>query len=262
MPNPKLHSTGGKDLEAQHAADSEAVPHVSAQRTLALMRETTSLAPRDLEARGIIQSGMRDRKQADAFRELRTKLLGLGRARNFVTLVAPVSVGCGGSFVATNLAAAFAFDGSKSALLIDCDLRDPVLHQRLGVAPSHGGLVDLLEYSGVTVDQVIYPTGIARLRLVPAGGRRESGAEYFSSIRMRGLIDSLRARYPDRFIVIDAAPVASSPDAKILAELVDHVVLVAGFGKDTLQTIQSAVSAFDPARLAGVVFNGAPRGIA
>ena len=64
---------------------------------------------------------------------------------NFVTLVAPVSHGCGGSFVARNLAAAFAFDEAKTALLIDCDLRHPAQHATLGVDPSEGGLIDYLE---------------------------------------------------------------------------------------------------------------------
>jgi protein-tyrosine kinase len=264
--NERMHATLPPAPEGRPDPDrhpeSRSVGHAGAQRSLTLMRESTTIAPRELDARGIIRPDMHDRRQADAFRDLRTKLLALGRGRNFVTLVAPVSDGCGCATVATNLAAAFAFDGSKSALLIDCNLREPSLHRHLGVEPVSGGLVELLEHSDVDVERIIYPTGIARLRMIPAGERRESGAEYFSSYRMRGLIDSLRGRYADRYIVIESAPVQSAPDARILAELVDLVVVVAGYGRNTVDAVQAAVANFDPARLAGVVFNGVPPGVA
>src|SRR5690606_244761 len=83
--------------------------------------------------------------QADAFRDLRTRLLALGGDRNFVTLVAPVVAGCGGSFVARNLAAAFAFDETKVATLVDCDALHPAQHSALGVDASDGGLMDYIE---------------------------------------------------------------------------------------------------------------------
>lgn len=258
VPNPPAPD-GRADPER---TDARAGSPAGVQRSLTLMRESTTIAPRDLDARGIIRPDMRDNRQADVFRDLRTKLLALGRGRNFVTLVAPVSRGCGGASVATNLAAAFAFDGSKSALLIDCNLREPSLHRHLGVDPVSGGLVELLEHSDVDVERIIYPTGIARLRMIPAGDRRESGAEYFSSYRMRGLIDSLRGRYIDRYIVLESAPVSSAPDARILAELADLVVVVAGYGRNTVEAVQSAVASFDPARVAGVVLDGVPPGVA
>ena len=94
-------------------------------RALARLSEPNPLPPAKLEERRIIHPNDSVREQANAFRELRTCLLALGAGKNFVTLVAPVSEGCGGSFVARNLAAAFAFDDAKSALLIDCDARKP-----------------------------------------------------------------------------------------------------------------------------------------
>jgi Mrp family chromosome partitioning ATPase len=74
---------------------------------------------------------------------------------------------------------------------------------------------------------------------------------------MRALIDSLRSRYPDRYLFIDGPAVKGSPDARILADLADFIVLVAGRGRDTPAAIQQAVSNFDPNKLAGVVFNEA-----
>ncbi len=105
---------------------------------------------------------------------------------------------------------------------------------------------------------IIRHTGIPRLRLITAGKSRETGGEYFSSFRMRATLDSLRCRYTDRYLLLDGPAVKGSPDARILSDLADFVVLVAGYGRDTPAAIAQAASIFDPSRFAGVVFNELP----
>jgi Mrp family chromosome partitioning ATPase len=226
----------------------------SASRSIARMSGAQALTPTQLRDRAIIHRTDVARPEVDAFRDLRTKLLAMVEG-NFITLVAPVSRGCGGSFVARNLAAALAFDDAKSALLVDCDLRHPSQHATMRMDTAGGGLIDYLEESEADISNVLYDTGVPRLRLLPAGKSREAGAEYFSSFRMRLLLDSLRSRYPDRYVLLDSPPVIGSPDARILSDLADVVVLVAGYGRDTPETIARAASNFDPAKFAGVLFN-------
>ncbi len=223
-------------------------------RALSAKVEAYELTAQQMEDRAIIHRSDVARPEVDAFRELRTRLLSVSDT-NLVTLVAPVSRGSGGSFVARNLAVAVAFDESKSALLVDCDLRHPCQHKVMSIDPSHGGLSDYLSSPNANEVDVIYSTGVPRLRLLPAGTPRETGAEYFSSFRMRLLIDSLRSRYSDRYIFLDSPPVHGSPDARILAELADAVVLVAGYGCDTAASISQAATRFDQAKFVGVVFN-------
>ena len=227
-------------------------------RSIAYMNESKVLALRELDARRLIHRDTAARKSADAFREIRTRLLELGGNRNFVTLVVSVSAGSGGSFVARNLAAAFAFDDAKTALLIDCNLRYPVQHSALGVETGNGGLTDYLEQPDRSVQDILYRTGLPRVRLIPAGHPRESSAEYFSSYRMHVLIDSLRARYPDRYVFLDGPALRGSPEARILSELADFVVVVAGYGRDTAANVNQAVASLDPKKVAGVVFNHPP----
>lgn len=223
-------------------------------RSIARVEQTTTLTTTQLQERAIIYRSEAAHPEVDAFRELRTRLLAAGTG-NFITLVAPVSAGSGGSFVARNLAAAFAFDATKSALLVDCDLRHPSQHRSIQVESTRGGLVDYLNDEDADADAVIYDTGVARLSLLPVGRGDEVGAEYFSSQRMQLLLDSLRMDRPDRYIVLDAPPVRGTPDARILANLADLVVLVAGYGCDTPESIAEAASNFDPRVFAGVVFN-------
>ena len=239
-------------------ASGDHLPQTLANRSIALMAEPRALAPRDLEERRLIHRDVSSRVQSDTFRELRTRLLGLAGSGNFTTLVVGVSPGCGASFVTRNLAAAFALDESKTSLLVDCNLRYPDQHRALGVNVDNGGLVDFLDQPSQGIGAKIYPTGVPRLRLIPAGGSREDGSEYFSSFRMQALLQSLRSRYPDRYLFLDGPAVKGSPDARILSELADFVLLVAGYGRDTPAAISQAAAHFPPEKFAGVVFNRVP----
>ena len=123
------------------------------------------------------------------------------------------------------------------------------------IEASSGGLTDYLENPEQDLATVLYDTGVPRVRLLPAGRQREIGTEYFSTFRMRLMLDSLRSRYADRYLFLDSPPVIGSPDARILADLADVVVLVAGYGRDTPSMIAQAAANFDPAKFAGVIFN-------
>jgi protein-tyrosine kinase len=223
-------------------------------RAITPVTAANALTPAQLQERATIYRSDVARPEVDAFRELRTRLLAVAEG-NFVTLVAPVSAGSGGSFVARNLAAAFAFDTNKRALLIDCDLRHPSQHTTMRIQPAGGGLIEYLDDNDTEAADVIYDTGVARLALLPAGTSRETGTEYFSSLRMRLLLDSLRSGDPGRYMILDSPPVRGAPDARILADLADVVVLVAGYGCDTPEAIAQAAASFDPGKFAGVVFN-------
>ena len=219
--------------------------------------ESTSLTPAQLLDRSIIPyADGANRHLVDSFRELRTRLLATSN-ENFVTLVAPVSARCGGSFVARNLAVALTFDQAKTALLIDCNLRQPSQHASMKIDAANGGLVNYLEDPNAEVESMLYDTGVPRLKLIPAGTSRHGNAEteYFSSFRMRLLLDSLRDNYSDRYIFLDSPPALGAPDARMLSELADVVILVAGYGRNTPAEIAAAAGNFDPGKFAGVVFN-------
>ncbi len=253
-------SMSGTVLQAGEngAGEIDHLPQQVSAHTIALMAEPRALAPRQLEERRLVHREASSRKESDTFREIRTRLLAMAGPGNFVTLVVAVSPRSGASFVARNLAAAFAFDEARTSLLIDCNLRYPEQHHALGVDAANGGLIDFLEHPAQGIASKIYATGVPRLRLIPVGDAREASGEYFSSFRMHALLDSMRHRYADRYLFLDGPPVKGSPDARILSELADFVVLVAGYGRDTPAAISQAAAQFEPEKLAGVVFNQVP----
>jgi Mrp family chromosome partitioning ATPase len=115
-----------------------------------------------------------------------------------------------------------------------------------------------MENPEMDVADVIYPVGIERLRIIPSGGRREIPAEYFTSLKMKRLLDSVKQRYQERFVIIDAPPMTESADTQILSELCDFVILVVPYGRVTDNEIDSSIKAVGDKKLLGVVFNDEP----
>lgn len=232
-----------------------AVDRYVISKQIVKMQEPRKLTSDDLDERRIVYPQSANRDLVNRFRHLRTKLLEVSGGNNFTLVVSGAMEGAGTSFMALNLAAAFAFDQSKTALIIDCNLRNPTLHSQLDLA-AESGLTDFLEDSDYDIGKIIYPTGIPRLRLIPAGSQREDAAEFFTSFRMKQFLQAIRRRYPDRFIVLDTAPISESPDARILGELCDYSMVVVPHGRITASAAESAARAFDPDKFVGAVING------
>lgn len=244
-----------QSLDSIQDPSSGATPHPGVHPIATAPADSGPRLPaRALEERRLIHRSESLRAHADAFRQLRTRLTGLMPGRNFVTLVAPVNPRCGGSFVARNLAAAFAFDEAKHALLVDCDARYPSQHTALRLDAATG-LVNYLFDPATDIASLVYPTGVPRLDVVPFGRPMESASDAFTSTRMRTAIDSLRGATHNRYVVLDSPAVHGSPDARILSDLADLVVLVAGYGRTTREDVERAAASFETGKVAGVVFN-------
>lgn len=221
---------------------------------IANMAELGRMSIEEMAERRIVYPGMPNKEVLNTFRELRTQLLKLGGNSNMVIMVTSLTDKAGTSFISTNLGAVFALDKTKTALLIDCNLYDPSLEKLLDVEPDYG-LTDYLAEEKLDVNDIIYATGIPRLRVVPVGTHTEVGAEYFSSARMAGFIDNLKTRYPDRYLILDAPPIGISAEARILTELSDLVVLVVPYGRVNEAQVTAAIDMIGEDKLAGIIFN-------
>ena len=220
--------------------------------------EVRLLSAGDLAQRGIIQRQQDEDPAVQVFRDLRTKIIQQSQGQNAVVLVASVSKGCGSSFISQNLAAAFAFDMGKTALLIDCNLKDPSVHKLLTDA-SAPGLTDYFENPDLDIKEIIHPVGIARYRVISAGKRREILEEHFTSVKMRRLMESVRRRYLERFIIMDGPPMSKIADIRILSELADYVLVVARYGRSTGTQIASCLDVISEKKQLGIIFNDVPR---
>lgn len=208
----------------------------------------------ELALRKIIYPGMQQREVLNAFREIRAKLLLKTQSKNGVLLVSSVARSGGSSFTAMNLATAFALDEQKTALYVDCSLHSDQGYQFIVEEPG-SGLIDFLENDELSLNDILYSSGVPRLRVIPGGEPREMAAEYFNSTRMSELVKEIRNRYEDRFVVLDAPPVSVSAETRILAQYCDAAVLVVPFGKSVTSQVLAGIDAVGKDRFAGVVFN-------
>lgn len=239
-------------------ASTDLSQRVNSRAEIARMAETSPIGAEELTRSKIIHSEMDDGLVLNAFRELRTKIIQKSVNGNGIIMVTGVTFGDGVSFVARNLAAAFALDESKTALLLDCNLKNPQFSSTVS-AGSTLGLTDYLESDEMPVDKIIHRAGIDRFRLIPSGAHCEVPAEYFTSGRMGKLLVQLKQRYPERYIILDTPPITESADTSIVAELCDHILLVVPYGKVTEVQIEAAVKAVGERKLMGLVFNNEPQ---
>nr|WP_324257492.1 CpsD/CapB family tyrosine-protein kinase [Cellvibrio fontiphilus] len=208
----------------------------------------------ELYEKKVIFTGMRQRELLNAFREVRIRLLERSKSDNMVVLVSSVSTHGGSSFVGFNLAATFALDQHKTALYVDCNPYSSAAEKYITQDVEEGLTQYLTDYT-VPLKNIIYPSGIERLRVIPSGGSSESAAEFFNSKRMEVFVAEIKSRYPDRFIVLDAPSVQQSTEARILAKYCDHALLVVPYGSAVTDEVLAAVDAVGKERFAGLVFN-------
>lgn len=223
---------------------------------IARMAEPFRLDRDELASMRLLDSGAINTELGNAIRSLRQQVLARLAGRNGVIMVAGLVNGGGASFVARNLSAALALDETRSSLLIDCDVSAGTTSLVDEGAP---GLTDFLADGQLEEADVIYPSGIPRMRLIPRGTQAHLEGEQFSSVRMQELLDATARRYPDRYLVLDVPPLNESADASLLARHADLVILVVPYGRVMPADIESAIDTLGEERILGIVFNREPR---
>jgi capsular exopolysaccharide synthesis family protein len=170
----------------------------------------------------------------ESVRGLRSQLL-ISRSTQppQVLLVSSPSPGEGKSTIALNLAASLSHF-NKKVLLVEADMRRPVLKRRLGLEGT-GGLSVLLSDRDA-------PSGITQtandpnLFVLPAGPLPPYPAELIGSQRMAELVTEWRAKFD--FIVVDSPPVLPVVDSQLLQELADATILLARIGATTTAALE------------------------
>ena len=193
---------------------------------------------------------------AEAFRNLRTSVVYATPDRPPRTmLVTSLQQQDGKTSVSTNCAITLAQLGMGEVLLVDADMRHPDLHDIFGV-PQTPGLSDLL-VGGVSVTDIVRPTRIPGLFVIPAGPIPTNPAELLFSPRLTQALAVLGDRFAH--IVIDTPPMLAVSDTLVLAPRVDGVILVLRHGHTGRDAAQRAVQMLGSvrARVLGVVLNHA-----
>lgn len=188
---------------------------------------------------------------AESIRGLRTStLLSANSARQqliFITSSVPEE---GKSVVASNLA--LALGQLKQTLLIDADLRQPVLAKSYDLPLATPGLANLLSGTATLDECLIEKNGI---NIISAGAAPPNPLDLLSSTQFEELIATLRTRFD--YIVVDTPPIQAVSDALVLAKNADILLQVVRSESTSRKVVESSIGQMlqSKLRVSGIILS-------
>lgn len=173
----------------------------------------------------------------EAFKSLRTNLKFLGNGEGGKSFVVTSALSKESkSNVTVNLCITLAAD-NKKVILLDADLRKPVIHNALKIKQHNIGLTSILS-GEVPAEQAIIHVEKENFDVIPCGVIPPNPSELLSQDRMGKLIDSLKKEYD--YIIVDAPPVSIVTDAAVIGSMVDGALLVVRSDYAGVEAVQLA----------------------
>jgi Mrp family chromosome partitioning ATPase len=115
-------------------------------------------------------------------------------------------------------------------------------------------MVDILEGGEDDLSNVIQKTELENFTVLPAGRAAANPSRLARSMRLNEVMSALRMQ--NEFIVMDMAPVLPVADTRVLAKVVDGIVMVVRAGVTPREIVARAIEAVGNERVLGVVLNG------
>jgi len=175
-------------------------------------------------------------------------------------LVTSTIPGEGKTLISCNLAGSFARHGRKT-LLIDCDLRRPMLHRHFKQANNTGIITWFEAGANLEADLATNPQlGIIKLSenlsLLCSGGRSKSPTELLENPLFGQLLEKCKKQYD--LVIVDSPPLGAVTDSLLIAERTDEVIYVCRFNRAYRKHIRLYMKALRNGKneVLGVVLNG------
>jgi receptor protein-tyrosine kinase/non-specific protein-tyrosine kinase len=193
---------------------------------------------------------------SEEYRKLKSMVVKLTKQGGFKNAIMVTSSlgGEGKSVTAANLAVTLSQEYDHTVLLIDADIRKPSLHRYLNIIPEVG-LADCL-VDGLDIEAALLKAGTGKLTFLPAGNKDvKNPAELLSSQKMKKLLDGIKHRYSDRYIIIDTPPILSFAETFAISSMVDGILFVVREGVASIQSIRDALDILKDSFMLGIVYN-------
>jgi protein-tyrosine kinase len=199
---------------------------------------------------------------AEHYKMLREQVHGLTAATGsyLLSVTSPVKRD-GKSTVAVNLSVAMALETDEKVLLIDCDLRNPQLHNYFSLRRSPGITDYLTTGSNASIYSYVQQTSLPGLQVLTAGTATSLSSELLASDRMKNLFNEVRHQFARYRVIVDTPPVLSTPDALVLARQVDGILMIVRAGKTPRDCVTEAMQVLKTDKIVGFVLNGAELGM-
>ena len=191
---------------------------------------------------------------AEKFRLLRTRIRHLRDRQQLRKLVITSAVPAEGkTLVAMNLAVCLSKHTAERVLLLEGDLRKPMLGEHLGI----GTLPGLGDWalSDKPISKFIYRFDSLQLWVLPAGTIPENPVAILQSARFLELYKHLSTCFD--WILIDAPPLLPMADVSFWSRQADGLLLVVREGRTPKTVLQKGLETLDNPKVIGVVLNDA-----
>ncbi len=230
---------------------------VEASEQILRMAQPFVFSRKELDQQHIIHQKDKNTVVYSLLKDLRNRITLHRPGMGATVLVTSVSESSQSSLFAKNLAAIISADESRTSLLLETH---PTKSKLYGDLEEVTGLCNFITEGITRVEDVIYPTGIPRMRVIPFGNSNFSDYEYLRTTRMRILVKDIIRRYPrERHTIIDAPAVDEVSDVELLNEYVDHIVVCVPYGEVSVVQLNKGLSKLDKNKLLGVVITDSPR---
>ncbi|MBN1540808.1 polysaccharide biosynthesis tyrosine autokinase [candidate division KSB1 bacterium] len=246
-----------EDVEAIGLTVMATIPHIKPEEpngVLSRIRIESDPEAEDINERLVTHLKPRS-PISEAYRTLRTHILFSnpenGKKTLLVTSSGPKE---GKSTTVSNLAITFAQMGNRT-LLIDADLRRPILHKLFNIDKSVG-LTNILVGRASLEESVKKVPELPNLDILNCGVIPPNPAELLGSRNMKELLDYAKTQY--NMILIDTPPTLAVTDATILASVVDGLLLVIRSGSTQREAARRAYEQLKKvnAPVLGAILNG------
>ena len=159
----------------------------------------------------------------------------------------------GKTVTALNLAISIAREKQRMVYLLDLDMRNASVFERVGVRPPRA--LSQFFTDGLAPESVLFQTGIDNL--VIAGNRESvpSASELLASGRLDELLSYIRRRSKGALILIDLPPVLSTDEALVVAPRTDGLFLVVAEGGTRRDGLAKAIDLLSDFTVAGLILN-------
>jgi capsular exopolysaccharide synthesis family protein len=192
--------------------------------------------------------------EAEQYRRLRQHVESFSEERGTrVIAVTSAVVGDGKTITAINLATILARKLDRKVLLIDADLRRPMVATRLGLPPSDFGLMTALHASKRPLSDFVTQIPGTALSVLPGGMAGAEAYELLTSPRLEVLLREARAEYD--FVILDTPPLVPVPDSGLLKKVIDGYIIVVGANSTPRKLLGEALGMLEPTQVMGLVWN-------
>jgi non-specific protein-tyrosine kinase len=195
-----------------------------------------------------------DTEQSEYYKVLRTNIMRRTKEKNWNTImITSVQPGEGKTLTSINLTAALAKEFNQTALLVDCDLRRQKIHQYLNFV-SEKGIVDYLVNDYQLKDLIVWPN-IEKMTIISGKKTTSNSAELLGSPKMKTLVNEMKQRYDDRYVIFDLPPIFVGADTIAFAPLVDCILMVVEEGRTSVKDVKKAIEMIPAEKFIGYVLN-------